>query len=134
MRSVLRLLWIPALALMLGLSLRATWLQYDAALWPDWSAAAHLVSSDFQAGDAVCFNGTGIDAFLYYWQREKKISWDSLPAAPYANATQCFNAFPQQVAGSANYRRLWLITTDPTPAPALPMHRGDGRASGGTCG
>ena len=121
--TYLRWLWLPVLAVVLGLSFSATWRGYDAKLWPDWKSASHLVLANLQPGDAICFNGSGIDAFLYYWQRERNpntnSNWD-FPGAPYSNGSQCFGAFPEQVAGpGSRYRRVWLITTDPSPQQRL---------------
>jgi mannosyltransferase len=116
LRSALRLLWIPALALLLALSLRATWRQYDAIKWLDWRAATHFISANTQPGDALCFTAPGSESFWYYWQREGRISWDDFPATYYQNGTLCTLPFSELGAPRGNSsQRVWLVTTIATP-------------------
>ncbi|HEV2112654.1 MAG TPA: glycosyltransferase family 39 protein, partial [Terriglobales bacterium] len=96
--SPLRLIWIPALALLLALSARAAWRQHDSAVWPDWRSATRFVSAHWQGSDVLCFTGPGSEAFFYYWRQERQLDWDSLPATYYRNGTQCTMGFPEQLA------------------------------------
>lgn len=112
----LRWLWLPALALMLGMSLRASWHYFKAPIWPDWRSATHLVLVNQLPGDGVCFAGNGVEPFLYYLHREMKIGWDSLPDVQHHQGFKCISHFPGEVSETpSRYQRVWLITTDPNP-------------------
>ena len=114
--SPLRLLWIPALALLLALSARATWRQYDTTKWLDWQTPTHYVVSNMQPGDVLCFTAPGSESFWYYWQREKQFDWYDLPQTYYKNGTLCTLPFSDLAAEkNDSLRRVWLITTIATP-------------------
>lgn len=114
--SPLRLLWIPALALLLTLSFRATWRQYDAIKWLDWQTPTHFVVSHLQPDDVLCFTAPGSESFWYYWQREKQFDWYDLPRTYYKNGTLCTAPFDALSNGQNHAgERAWLITTTATP-------------------
>jgi len=114
--SRLRWLWVPVLAVMLGMSLRATWQYYRAPMWPDWNSATHLIVANQQAGDGICFAGNGVEPFLYYLQRQTNTPWQSLPEVKRHAGFKCLsNTSEKQFDEQNGYRRVWLITTDPSP-------------------
>jgi hypothetical protein len=115
-RPSLRWLWLPTTILMLGMSFRATWHSLERPTWTDCNSATLTVLANELPGDAVCFNGNGVEPFLYYLQRKTKITWDSLPRVQYSQGVNCVGNYPGKVSeASSGYRRVWLITTDPTP-------------------
>jgi uncharacterized membrane protein len=113
--SLLHWLWLPAIILLTGMSFRATWHYFEAPMWPDWSLATQLVLANELPADAVCFNGNGVEPFLYYLQRKTGISWDSLPKVEFSQGVNCVATLPGKPSdANSGCRRVWLITTDPT--------------------
>ena len=85
-------------------------------MWPDWNSVAPMVLANEIPADAVWFNGNGVEPFLYYLQRTAKIGWDSLPNVQYSQGVNRIGNYPGKVSeANSGYRRVWLITTDPTP-------------------
>jgi uncharacterized membrane protein len=112
----LRWFWVPLLAVTLVMSLRATWHYYRAPMWPDWNAATRLILVNQQPGDGICFAGNGVEPFLYYMQRQTSTPWHALPDVHRHVGFKCLNnsadpRFDERIG----FRRVWLITTDPSP-------------------
>lgn len=114
--SSARWLWLPATAVLLLMSVRATVNYYKAPMWPDWNAATKLVLANQRPGDGVCFTANGVEPFLYYLQRNTDMAWDSLPGVQIIDGHRCIVELPGTAADrTGGQRRLWLITADATP-------------------